>query len=160
LPEAPSWRGSAISPLDRSRRLRQSATLVLVSGENEADVAEMTRGIEAGLFAGGLLVYGLHLGLEERAKPEPAATVAWLSSVAGPLIDAGMILVAGVPRLSDDLAQRLESAAGAQRCLRLWVGGGPGIGGAQRVALDDPPETVAARLKPELTERNSTHEED
>jgi bifunctional enzyme CysN/CysC len=125
------WAEGGVGADERAERLAQRATLLLITGERQADRKRLARSLEAQLFHEGRYVYFLAIGnilygvdadldRTDESRPEH---VRRLGEVANILLDAGLIVIATAISLTQGELETVQTAVGRDRVSAVWVGG-------------------------------------
>lgn len=124
------WEPSLIAPERRAERYNQRPTLVLITGDHEADRKTLAKDVEARLFEAGRVVYYLGMGSVvygvdadiERRRENRAEHLRRLAEVANIMLDAGVILVVTAAELTQEDLEIVKSTVDADRIESVWVG--------------------------------------
>jgi bifunctional enzyme CysN/CysC len=114
----------------RAERYGQRATLLLVTGEPDADRKGLAKELEARLFAEGKVVYFLGMGNVlygvdadiDRTTANRAEHLRRLSEVANILLDAGVILIVSAARLTQEDLDLVKTTVQPDRIETVWIG--------------------------------------
>jgi bifunctional enzyme CysN/CysC len=124
------WAASGVSEERRAERLSQRPTLLLITGQQDADRKGLARELESRLFDDGRFVYFLAIGnvlygvdadLDHSAASR-AEHVRRLGEVANILLDAGLIVIATAVALTTPELELLRTAVGRERVAAVWLG--------------------------------------
>ncbi|HSE94705.1 MAG TPA: GTP-binding protein [Methylomirabilota bacterium] len=124
------WEASTVSVERRAERYGQRATLLLVTGEPDADRKGLAKELEARLFAEGKVVYFLGMGNVlygvdadiERTAANRAEHLRRLAEVANILLDAGVILIVSAARLTQEDLDLVRTTVQPDRIETVWIG--------------------------------------
>jgi bifunctional enzyme CysN/CysC len=124
------WEPSIIPPERRAEKYSQRASLLLITGEREADRKSLGKELEARLFEDGRVVYFLGManmlyGVDadiERKAENRSEHLRRLGEVANMLLDAGAILIVTAQRLGQDDLEIVKTTVDPDRIEVVWVG--------------------------------------
>ncbi len=124
------WIASDVSTEQRAQRYSQRPTLVVVTGEPDADRKGLARDLEARLFETGRFVYFLGMGSVlygvdadlARGRDERREHFRRLAEVANILLDAGMILIVSAAEMTQDDLGVLKTSLPPELIYTVWVG--------------------------------------
>jgi bifunctional enzyme CysN/CysC len=124
------WEPSIIPPERRAEKYSQKASLLLVTGPNEAPRKALAKELEARLFEDGRVVYYLGManvlyGVDadiERGSANRTEHLRRLGEVANLLLDAGAILIVTAHELSQEDLEVVKTAVAPERIEVIWVG--------------------------------------
>ncbi len=156
------WEPSIIAPEHRAEKYNQRATLLLITGAQEADRKTVAKGLEARLFDDGRVVYFLGIGNVlygvdadiERTFDNRKEHLRRLGEIVNLMLDAGVILVVTAAELTQEELQLIRTSVGADRIETVWVGENVTTDLAYDVLLSEHEsvEEQVARLKDHLQE--------
>ena len=124
------WVSSHVSPERRAERYSQRPTLLIVTGEQNADRKALARQLEVQLFEEGRFVYFLGMGSVlygvdadiERGHEQRREHLRRLAEVANILLDAGLILIVSAIELTQDDLDVLKTSLPPELVCVVWVG--------------------------------------
>jgi bifunctional enzyme CysN/CysC len=124
------WEPSVIQAEQRAEKYNQKASLIIVTGENEADRKGVAKALEGKLFADGKVVYFLGIGNVlygvdadiERKQENRLEHMRRLGEVANLMLDAGIILVVAAAELTQDDLEVIKTAVQPDWIETVWAG--------------------------------------
>ncbi|MGH7527549.1 MAG: GTP-binding protein [Gemmatimonadales bacterium] len=124
------WEPSIIPPERRAEKYNQKATLILITGEHEADRKGIAKALEGKLFEDGRVVYFLGIGNVlygvdadiERKQENRQEHIRRLAEVANIMLDAGIILVVTAAALTQDDLEDIKTAVPPDWIETVWAG--------------------------------------
>lgn len=124
------WEASDIAPERRAEKYNQKATLLLLTGEHDADRKGIAKALETRLFEDGKVVYFLGIGNVlygvdadiERKAENRQEHMRRLAEVANIMLDAGIILVVTATELTQDDLEVIKTAVQPDWIETIWVG--------------------------------------
>jgi len=124
------WEPGSVSAERRFERYSQKPTLLIITGEKDADRKRLARQLEARLFEDGRHVYFLGIanvlyGVDadiDRTDVNRAEHLRRLGEVANILLDAGLIVIATARELTQEDIEVIQTAGGADRVVSVWLG--------------------------------------
>jgi bifunctional enzyme CysN/CysC len=124
------WEPSIIQPERRAEKYNQKASLILVTGEQEAERKGLAKALEGKLFEDGKVVYFLGIGsvlygvdADIERKPENRLEhMRRLAEVANLMLDAGIILVVAAAELTQDDLEVIKTAVQPDLIETIWAG--------------------------------------
>jgi bifunctional enzyme CysN/CysC len=128
------WEPSFIPLERRAARLAQRATLLLVTGQQDADRKGLARALESRLFEDGRIVYFLGIGNIlygvdadiDRSRDNRREHIRRLAEVANLMLDAGIILVVSARELTQDDLELIRTSVDPGRVESIWIGDSEG----------------------------------
>ena len=126
------WQRGFVSAEERAARYGQQATLLVVTGSNDALRKQVARDLEARLFSDGQHVYFLGIGsvlygvdADIRGSHEDhAEDIRRLAEVSNILLDSGLILVVTAAELMQSDLDIILTGVDHDQGEVVWVGGG------------------------------------
>jgi bifunctional enzyme CysN/CysC len=124
------WEPSIIPPERRAEKYSQKASLLLITGERDADRKTLGKALEARLFEDGRVVYflgmanvlyGVDADIGRRAENR-GEHLRRLGEIANILLDAGALLIVTAQELSQDDLEVVKTAVDPDRIELVWVG--------------------------------------
>ncbi len=125
------WEKSIIAPEKRAEKYNQKSTLLLLTGEKQADRKAIAKQLEDKLFEDGKIVYFLGIGnvlygidadIKGREGGERHEHMRRLAEVANILLDAGIILLVTAAELTQDDLEIMKTAVSADKIETVWIG--------------------------------------
>jgi bifunctional enzyme CysN/CysC len=124
------WEPSMILPERRAEKYSQKASLVLITGERDADRKTLAKALEARLFEDGRVVYFLGManvlyGVDAdlgRLAENRGEHLRRLGEIANILLDAGALLIVTAQELSQNDLEVVKTAVDPDRIELVWVG--------------------------------------
>jgi bifunctional enzyme CysN/CysC len=124
------WEPSIIQPERRAEKYNQKASLILVTGEHEADRKAVAKALEGKLFEDGKVVYFVGIGsvlygvdADIERKPENRLEhMRRLAEVANLMLDAGMILIVAAAELTQEDLEVIKTAVQPDWIETIWAG--------------------------------------
>jgi bifunctional enzyme CysN/CysC len=124
------WEPSIIPPERRAEKYNQKASLILVTGEHEADRKAVAKALEGKLFEDGKVVYFVGIGsvlygvdADIERKPENRLEhMRRLAEVANLMLDAGMILIVAAAELTQEDLEVIKTAVPPDWIETIWAG--------------------------------------
>ncbi len=124
------WEPSFIQPERRAEKYNQKATLILITGADEADRKGIAKALEGKLFEDGRVVYFLGIGNVlygvdadiERKQENRLEHIRRLAEVANLMLDAGIILVVTASELTQDDLEVIKTAVQPDWIETVWAG--------------------------------------
>ncbi|MBF0523073.1 MAG: adenylyl-sulfate kinase, partial [Candidatus Omnitrophica bacterium] len=164
------WIKSEISVDERVVRYGQKPTMIVITGEKDSPRKDIARHLEQALFQDGRYVYFLGMGsvvhgldadLENRLDSH-SEHVRRLAEMANILLDAGVILIASVIKLSVEDIEILRMALGDDRLEVVWVGDSVAadVPFALKVSSKENTEAGVGKIKDHLQARKIVHSQE
>ncbi len=124
------WEPSIIAPDRRAEKYGQKASLLLITGERDADRKTLAKSLEARLFEDGRVVYFLGManvlyGVDadiERKAANRGEHLRRLAEVANILLDAGALLIVTAQELTNEDLEVVKTSVDPDRIELIWVG--------------------------------------
>jgi bifunctional enzyme CysN/CysC len=124
------WQRGRVSAQAREERYGQKATLLVITGSNDALRKEVSRDLEAELFEGGHHVYFLGIGsvlygvdADIRGSHEDhAEDIRRLAEVSNILLDSGLILIVTASELMQHDLDIILTAMDREQVSAVWIG--------------------------------------
>ena len=124
------WEPSFIATERRESRFAQRATLLLITGSEDADRKGLAKQVEARLFDEGRVVYFLGIGNIlygvdadiARNQENRQEHLRRLAEVANLMLDAGMILIVTARSLTQADLELIKTTVNPERIETVWVG--------------------------------------
>jgi bifunctional enzyme CysN/CysC len=124
------WEPSFIAPERRAARFAQRATVLIITGEKDADRKGLARQLEARLFEEGRVAYFLGIGNVlygvdadiARSRENRQEHLRRLAEVANLMLDAGMILIVTAQTLTQEELELIKTTVDPDRIETVWVG--------------------------------------
>ena len=125
------WEKSIIAPEKRAEKYNQKSTLLLLTGEKQADRKAIAKNLEDKLFEDGKIVYFLGIGsvlygidadIKGREGNQRQEHMRRLAEVANILLDAGIILLITAAELTQDDLEIMKTTVSPDKIETVWVG--------------------------------------
>ena len=124
------WEPSIIPPERRAEKYSQRASLLLITGAQEAGRKTLAKDVEARLFEDGRVVYYLGMasvlyGVDadiERKAENRSEHLRRLGEVANIMLDAGAILIVTAAELTQEDLEVIKTSVDPDRIEVVWVG--------------------------------------
>jgi len=124
------WQSGMIAGDRRAERYKQKATLVLISGQEDAPRKMVARSLEARLFEDGWVVYFLGIGNVlygvdadiDRRQENRLEHMRRLSEIANLMLDAGVILIVTAAEITQEDLEVIRTGVEPDRIRTVWVG--------------------------------------
>ncbi len=124
------WEASTVAPERRAEKYNQRSTLLLITGEQEADRKSLAKSLESRLFEDGKVVYFLGIGNVlygvdadiERKDENRQEHMRRLAEVANLMLDAGVILIVTANALTQEDLELIKATVEPERIETVWVG--------------------------------------
>lgn len=125
------WEKSIIAPEKRAEKYNQKSTLLLLTGEKQADRKAIAKQLEDRLFEDGKIVYFLGIGnvlygidadIKDREGGNRSEHMRRLAEVANILLDAGIILLVTAAELTQDDLEIMKTTVSPDKIETVWVG--------------------------------------
>jgi bifunctional enzyme CysN/CysC len=124
------WEPSIIQAERRAEKYNQKASLILVTGEHEADRKAVAKALEGKLFEDGKIVYFVGIGsvlygvdADIERKPENRLEhMRRLAEIANLMLDAGMILIVAAAELTQEDLEVIKTAVQPDWIETIWAG--------------------------------------
>lgn len=125
-----NWQRSRISPVRRAERYNQRSTFVLITGPDGERKRDLAEKLEERLFSDGKYVYFLGVenmlhGVSADIDGESSAReehIRRMSEVAHLFLDAGVILIASTPELTQRDLELIRASVNPDTIEVFWVG--------------------------------------
>jgi bifunctional enzyme CysN/CysC len=124
------WIESLIAPEDRAGKYSQKPTLILITGEQKADRKDLSKALEARLFAEGRIVYFLGIGnilhgldadIEGR-DDIGQEHIRRLAELANIILGAGLLFIVSAADLTQRDLELVDELVGSERVKTIWIG--------------------------------------
>jgi bifunctional enzyme CysN/CysC len=125
------WEKSIIAPEKRAEKYNQKSTLLLLTGEKQAERKAIAKQLEDHLFEDGKIVYFLGIGnvlygidadIKGREGGERQEHMRRLAEVANILLDAGIILLVTAAELTQDDLEIMKTTVSPDKIETVWIG--------------------------------------
>ena len=124
------WEKSIIAPERRAEKYSQKATMIIITGPQNAGKKSVAKELEARLFEDGKIVYFLGIGNVKYGVDADLAKkgdgreehLRRLAEVAHIMLDAGTILIVTARELTQDDLEIIKTIVNPEKIETIWVG--------------------------------------